>query len=441
MPGDKPNVLLVGDQRYIANWGGRGQSIALYSLLSGEFPISDVVYGSGATAAIEFDEYYRSLLPRRIGNLLTRIREKSRFFHFCLDAGKVIGAKSFVTNRPEQSLWNLLKHRRTSPRLSALYDQVGRADVVVINGEGSGIFRTPFREDFFFYLAMIELASHLGKRVFYVNGILSDCPNTGRNTGDVKAANGSLAKCEAVLVRDFQSLEYAKTVMNGVNCRFLPDALFSWQSRMEDSRLNLPNDGDYTIPFPERQEYFGKLDFSSPYICIGGSSEAAYQPEKATARYDRLYLRSGELGLKAYLVQACEGDRFLDRVASDRGAGIVPVTTPIRMGGAILANARLLISGRYHPSIFASLGGTPCVFLGAHSHKMSSLQKVLEYPQITDFSAFPTDAEIDGILALGAGYLEGGQGLRDRIIGTARRLDHESRKITGYIREASREAP
>jgi polysaccharide pyruvyl transferase WcaK-like protein len=438
LPGDRPNILFVGDQRYQTNWGGRGQSIALYSLLSGEFPISDVVYGNGATSVIEFDEYFRSLLPRRAGNLLSRIRAKSGFLDFCLDVGKVVAAKSYVTNRPEQSLSNLLKHRRTSPRLSSLYDQVSRADVVVINGEGSGIFRTPFREDFFFYLAMIELASQLNKRVFYVNGIISDCPNTGRNVDDVKAANSSLAKCDAVLVRDFQSLEYVNTVMNGVNCHFLPDALFSWQATMENSHLNLPKDGDFTIPFPEKQEYFGKLDFSAPYICIGGSSEAAYQPEKAIPCYDRLLHRSHELGLKVFLIQPCEGDRFLSQVASIRGAGIVPVTTPIRLCGAILANARLLISGRYHPSILASLGGTPCVFLGAHSHKMSSLQKVLEYPEISDFSAFPAEVEIDRIMALGSGYLDDGQVLRDRIIGTAKKLDRDSRKITDYIREASR---
>ena len=259
-----PKVLLVGDQRYMTNWGGRGQSIALYSLLSSEFPVSDVVYGSGATSVIEFDEYLRSLLPRRIGNLVNRIREKSRSFDFCLDMGKVVGAKNFVTNRPEQSLRNLLKHMRTSPRLSSLYDQVGRADVVVINGEGSGIFRTPFRGDFFFYLAMIELASHLNKHVFYVNGIISDCPNTGRNVDDVQAANGSLAKCDAVLVRDFQSLEYVNTVMKGVNCHFLPDALFlgnpAWRTagatcrKMATSRFpsrkNRSTSGNWISPNP-----------------------------------------------------------------------------------------------------------------------------------------------------------------------------------------------
>jgi polysaccharide pyruvyl transferase WcaK-like protein len=421
----------------MTNWGGRGQSIALYSLLSSEFPVSDVVYGSGATLVIEFDEYLRSLLPRRIGNLISRIREKSGFLDLCLDIGKVVGAKNFVTNRPEQSLRNLLKHMRTSPRLSRLYDQVNRTDVVVINGEGSGIFRTPFREDFFFYLAMIELALHLKKHVFYVNGIISDCPNTGRNVDDVRAANGSLAKCDAVLVRDFQSLEYVNTVMKGVNCHFLPDALFSWQSNMENSLRHLPKDGDFTIPFPEKQEYFGKLDFSEPYICIGGSSEAAYQPDQAIARYDSLFHRCHELGLKVFLIQPCEGDEFLNRIASSRSAGIVPVCTPIQLCGAILSNARLLISGRYHPSIFASLGGTPCIFLGAHSHKMTSLQHVLEYKEVFEFSAFPTEEEIDRILALGSRYLDGGQDLRDQIINTVKKLDNESRTLNGYIREVS----
>ena len=156
------------------------------------------------------------------------------------------------------------------------------------------------------------------------------------------------------------------------------------------------------------------------------------------ARYDSLFHRSHELGLKVFLIQPCEGDQFLNRIASSRSAGIIPVCTPIYLCGAILSNARLLISGRYHPSIFASLGGTPCIFLGAHSHKMTSLQHVLEYKEIVEFSAFPTEEEIDRILALGSRYLDGGQDLRDQIMSTAKKLDHESRKITGYIQKVFR---
>jgi hypothetical protein len=69
---------------------------------------------------------------------------------------------------------------------------------------------------------------------------------------------------------------------------------------------------------------------------------------------------------------------------------------------------------------------------------MTSLQHVLEYKEIFEFSAFPTEEEIDRILALGSVYLEGGRDLRERIIGTAKKLYLESRNITGYIREYSR---
>ena len=58
------------------------------------------------------------------------------------------------------------------------------------------------------------------------------------------------------------------------------------------------------------------------------------------------------------------------------------------VGGAVLAHARLFISGRYHPSILASLGGTPCIFLATHAHKMGSLSRLLKYdPQRVKISA------------------------------------------------------
>jgi polysaccharide pyruvyl transferase WcaK-like protein len=83
--------------------------------------------------------------------------------------------------------------------------------------------------------------------------------------------------------------------------------------------------------------------------------------------------------------------------------------------GAVLAHARLFISGRYHPSILASLGGTPCIFLGSHAHKMGSLSMVLEYERHREFDAFPDDAEIAEIISTAQKYLDGGETLRARI--------------------------
>jgi polysaccharide pyruvyl transferase WcaK-like protein len=80
-----------------------------------------------------------------------------------------------------------------------------------------------------------------------------------------------------------------------------------------------------------------------------------------------------------------------------------------------LAHARLFISGRYHPSILASLGGTPCIFLESHAHKMGSLARVLEYDASQQFNAFPDDSEIAEIVSSARKCLDQGEVLRARI--------------------------
>jgi len=75
----------------------------------------------------------------------------------------------------------------------------------------------------------------------------------------------------------------------------------------------------------------------------------------------------------------------------------------------------LFLSGRYHPSIFASLGGTPCIFMASHAHKMGSLSRVLEYEVQKQFTAIPGDAEVSEIVLLARDYLDQGDPLRARI--------------------------
>jgi polysaccharide pyruvyl transferase WcaK-like protein len=136
-----------------------------------------------------------------------------------------------------------------------------------------------------------------------------------------------------------------------------------------------------------------------------------------------------------YLTENDGRDSFLEKVALRCGTGIVPVWTPILLAGAVLANARLFISGRYHPTIFASLGGTPCIFLGTTAHKMSSLQRVLEYTDIREFSAFPDDNEIEEIGRRSADLLNRGEGLREKLRAVAKRRCEEALQITKFIKD------
>jgi hypothetical protein len=426
-------ILLVGDHRDAMNWGGRGQSIALAQLLGRRFEIADEIAGETVGDYSARGCQVGTLLPYKYFRFLRSIRGKIKPIDWYLRVEELLGAHDFVTNDPLESAANVIRYKSKNPELAQIFEKIAAADLVVINGEGSGVFSTPFRRDFFFHLAMVELAAKLEKQVFYVNGILSDCPFTGRNSASVASARKTLSKCNAVLVRDPESLEYVQTEMPEVTSEYIPDALFTWFPKYEQFGASVPPNGDFVIPPIEKNEYFGKLDFSRPYICIGGSSWAAQFRDQAVEHYLRLLEGVRRLGFPVYVTQNCAGDSFLQEVARISGCGLVPWNTPIMMAGAILANASVFVSGRFHAAIFASLGGTPCVFLDAHSHKMSSLQRTLEYDIRKLFPAMPADLDVDEIVSLSRQYIEEGEPLRDRIKAVAGRRSEEAERLPQRI--------
>lgn len=272
---------------------------------------------------------------------------------------------------------------------------------------------------------MAELGLQLNKTVVLANSIISDSTSSGCNTKTVEFARKTLSRCDAVIVRDHQSFEYVKAKMPEIDCGHIPDSLFTWYPIIEKSTSAVPGNGDFILPFPETKENLGKLDFTKPYICLGGSAAAPKNWEKSIEFFTRLLSKLQELGYNVYLTECCGGDSFLQSVAAKTGVGLIPVKTSVFMGGAILANARVFISGRYHPSILAALGGTPCIFLGSVANKMLSLQKVLGYENPREFPLYPTDQEIEEMLELGRTYLHQGKELRNKIKEVARQCCEE----------------
>ena len=429
-------AVLVGDHRETINWGGRAQTLALYHLLSSKFQISATIPFHVIVSHEACDGYVGGLLPNTVSHFLLRKRGRLRLIDLYLRLDALLGARDFVGEDPEESLMLLLKYTHKSSGLRKIFETLSDCDAVVINGEGSGIFSTPFRKDFFFYLAMVELGKYLKKKVFFVNGILSDCPFTGRNSKSLKAARKTLSKCDGVFVRDPQSLEFVQSEMKGVKCEYVPDALFAWFEKRRQFEENLPQNGDFIIPHPDAISHFGKLDFSRPYICLGGSSYAALYQKEAVDCYSDLCDRLKQLGLPVYLTENCGGDRFLQEVAGRTDVGIIPAQTPIYLCAAVLANAKLFVSGRFHPTILASLAGTPCVFLGAHSHKMESLQRALNYDERRVFSGLPSGQEVDDILATAKRLLDHEEILREEILLTAEKLCADALTLVDKISAA-----
>jgi len=410
------NLFFVGDNRTNVNWG-RGASLALGQLLSDSFEITGRITGDYFSLSTADVGYVGTLLPPPHYPVFRHLLRNSwrKKVGLYLKVEKWYGAHDFISENPTVSVDNLLKHKDHYPQLDRIYREAAQADLVVLDGDGDIVFSTPPRRQTLFLLAMIELGIRLKKPVFLVNSMISDCPVTGRNVGTVAAARRLMGQCKAVILRDPESLEYVRSEMPECNASLIPDSLFAWFPRYSSEHSHPPYDGDFLLPHPEIEDDWGKLDFSKPYICIGGGAQASSRPDDAVRSYGKLIDALSELGYPIYLTENDEPDSFLRRVAREKGIGLVPANAPILMCGAVLANARLFLSGRYHPSIFASLGGTPCIFMASHAHKMGSLSRVLEYEVQKQFTAIPGDAEVSEIVLLARDYLDQGDSLRARI--------------------------
>ena len=116
-----------------------------------------------------------------------------------------------------------------------------------------------------------------------------------------------------------------------------------------------------------------------------------------------------------FLVEVCEGDSFLREVSRKTNTGLISIDTPILAAAKILAHADAYVSGRYHPAILASQGGTPCIFMSSNSHKTKSLQELLEYEFVHEYYVLPSDSEIKEMVEKTYESIAAGKSLRDKI--------------------------
>jgi polysaccharide pyruvyl transferase WcaK-like protein len=144
-------------------------------------------------------------------------------------------------------------------------------------------------------------------------------------------------------------------------------------------------------------------------------------------------MRVKELQHQVYLQPTCVGDSFLDDVAKETDTPILPLNMAILTGAIVLANAELMISGRFHPSILASLGGTPCIFLGSNSHKTKSLQAMLDYEKPKEYSAIPNQHDIESILLDAKYILANKKKIREKICNTVRLRAAEANELKTFI--------
>ena len=429
--GAGPRVLLVSDNRDNANWGSRATTMALLELMAaaGLSP-SDRVLDAEVRSRV-------ALADGPVAGRLLRQPALARLAGAGLARGgrtrlslERLGVRDAVSDDPAETVRRWRRSGREP--LAEWIARVERADAVVVNGEGSMIFTTPSRLEQRFHLAVMQLAHEADVPFAYVNALVADPANGPRNAATVAATRRLLPQARLVTTRDPWSQAFLREVAPEVASVYVPDSVFAWKGRVGRGRDLLARP-EYLTPFHDRPDRLGTWDFQRPYICVGGSSEAAKDPKRAAASYRRLLQALPELGYPLVVTVSSTGDAFLEELAHELGLPLVPADTNVMVATEILAHAELVVTGRYHPAILAGLGGVPGVLLGADSHKTASVQQMLGYPDIHVFAEQPTAADVSAILQRARRVLAERQRWQEAIETALALRAAEARRLTGHL--------
>lgn len=430
-------LLYLADNSDLLNWGCRATSIALRELIAEDNTIVGTVTGSMIEAPYPVSDLIGDALWGRLSRTFNRGRVRALPLAApILDA---VGSRNALSHDLDANIETLKRARAYDAPTRAMFDALEAADGIVVNGEGDLIFATPARARLLYTLTICELGLRAGKPLYYLNAMVSQCPTTGLNRETLALAADVLGRAAAFTVRDPVSLAFVEAQMPGLPAKMFPDAVFSWSGKLSPA-APAPYDFGLVATAFEQAGLTAPDYMKSPYLLLGGGSRAARNWPLAIERYVALHEALKALGLPIVLAPGCDGDLFLRKVSKLTGAPMLPLETPIMPVAAVLANARAMVSGRWHPSILASLGGTPTVFMGSNSHKTLTIQSMLEQPDPREFDPTPSDAEIPAIFERLRGQLAKGDVERARVLDVVGRLSSEARKSVGLIVQAPAKA-
>ena len=299
--------------------------------------------------------------------------------------------------------------------------------------------------DYGIYQNNENLYNNLASNKFYLSSnknIKDDLKNQRKEINNQNSDFNNIIKnveyCDSVIVRDKYSYSYLESHISKNKLSYVPDTLFTWRKFIRRG-LEKPNLGDSIIPFPDDVKDYGLYDFNQPYICIAGSSylfaNGLNSSDFIIEAFTNLVKKIKLLGVKIYLVETCSTDIFLHKVSKITETPLIPSKINLLQAIAILANAEIFITGRYHPAIMASLGGTPCIFLDSNSHKTLSLQQLLDYESPRIYSSFLSNEEIESIYQECISLIQADNKVENRIKiqNTVDKLEQEAMKIIEKI--------
>jgi polysaccharide pyruvyl transferase WcaK-like protein len=290
--------------------------------------------------------------------------------------------------------------------VAAMLDQ---CDAVLLNGENFIRPGTPKGR-------MLLFLAFLVKEVFRKPCLLTNHSLELGEPALVEIVREVYPALDEIHFREQTSLDIAASVVQPGPWRLIPDVAFAVPAAPLSAWQELGcRDGQFAA-WPDRADGF---DPRQPYVTVCASSIFAmpqHQHLDPVPAFIRLCRRLRETIGPVLLTAPCLPDTLIMRkVQAATGFPLLGNGIPVRQAIDILGNASVHVGGRWHLAIFAATGGTPTVGLGANSHKMQSLMRLLEMNEEV-FDALQLDDSSEAITAQAVSHVAAGPVLRDRLL-------------------------
>ncbi len=294
---------------------------------------------------------------------------------------------------------------RGGPGARAFLDRLERADLVVLNGEGS-LYRTNLSAIRELFLAWFS-KERLGKPTIFVNGtlhltdVVPVLPAMVRKT---------FACLDAVAVREACSLRNSNEHAPEVAARLFPDSAF----------MLTPEDARDNESVRAVRDEIGP----SPYFLFDPGPMPMDDWREGSALH-QLISTLKKVTARAVLVSSAPADRYIERLARETGSLYVDVLVDYREWMALVAGAQFLVSGRYHNPILAAIMGCPSIIFGSTNHKVHGACEMLEGLVGSPYDGTYLRPHLGAIEEQAGAYVKDRDGLRDRLQDVCRRRRSE----------------
>ena len=361
------HALLVNDTSDSYNIGGRANALALKMMLrdAGVHKISSV-HSNDISPYIDINRN-RLLLKHYLSLFVPPVIPKVKVKFF--GEGRSNSEYDYKIPAKWSEFDTLSEYYLKEKKFQGFIDLVDSVDVVVINGEGT-IYGD--RDESLFILFIAYLAKkYMKKPVIVVNHTLD------ASGGEIrKVVDNLYPLLDDIVFREYFSIE---KFGHFHKARFAADTAFAYKAIRQKKLADISGRPGYYDVWPYQTYDFNP---NKPYVCISGSS-IFYRKDMRFIDPTADFVELCKALQKKFDQVICissdkPDDRFLTKVASSLKLPFLSCRTSLLQVLDVIGNARVFISGRWHPSIFAVNNGVPIVAFAAHNFKMKALMELMD---------------------------------------------------------------